>query len=71
MSVVLDITTDQQTAAPVCSDTLALADRHCLTVYDAAYLELASRKGLALATLDQDLHSAAKKAKIKLARGAI
>jgi predicted nucleic acid-binding protein len=30
-----------------------------LTVYDAAYLELAQRRGLPLATLDTDLRRAA------------
>lgn len=64
---VLDITTDQQTATQAWSDTLVLADQYRLTVYDAAYLELASRRGLPLATLDRELHSAAEKAKITLA----
>jgi predicted nucleic acid-binding protein len=38
---------------------LTLCDRHSLTVYDAAYLELAKRAGLALATLDDALRRAA------------
>jgi len=38
---------------------LALSARHGLTVYDAIYLELATRKGLPLATLDADLAKAA------------
>jgi predicted nucleic acid-binding protein len=38
---------------------LDLARRHRLTVYDAAYLELATRRGLTLATLDKDLQQAA------------
>ena len=37
----------------------ALAHRHRLTFYDAAYLELAHREGVALATLDQALVKAA------------
>ena len=37
-----------------------LADRHGLTVYDAAYLELALRLGAVLATLDGDLADAAR-----------
>jgi predicted nucleic acid-binding protein len=36
-----------------------LARRHKLTFYDAAYLELARREALALATLDDDLAAAA------------
>ena len=55
----LDITTDQQTDSYAWTDTLNLADRVQLTVYDAAYLELATRRGLPLATLDQDLGDAA------------
>jgi len=42
------------------SDTvLRLARTHRLSVYDAAYLELARREGLPLATLDADLRRAA------------
>ncbi len=36
-----------------------LADRHGLTTYDAAYLELALRRKLGLVTLDRDLADAA------------
>ena len=39
--------------------TLNLADHFRLTVYDAAYLELARRRALPLATLDQELLTAA------------
>ena len=39
--------------------TFQLARQHRLTVYDAAYLELASRKRLPLATLDHALEEAA------------
>lgn len=38
---------------------LTLARRHRLTVYDAAYLELARREGLPLASLDGAVRSAA------------
>jgi predicted nucleic acid-binding protein len=38
---------------------LRLARTHRLSVYDAAYLELAQRARLALATLDADLRTAA------------
>jgi predicted nucleic acid-binding protein len=44
-----------------------LAVEHELSAYDAAYLELAQRKGLGLATLDQRLHSAALRAGVKVA----
>ena len=46
--------------------TLLLADRHGLTVYDAAYLEIAKRKKIALATLDRDLRQAAESEGIEL-----
>lgn len=39
---------------------LALARRHRLTFYDAVYLELAQREGVALATLDDQLGTAAR-----------
>lgn len=38
---------------------LALSEKHGLTAYDAAYLELASRRQVPLGTLDADLRSAA------------
>jgi predicted nucleic acid-binding protein len=45
-----------------------LAHEHSLSAYDAAYLELAQRKGLSLATLDRHLTGAARKAGVKVAR---
>jgi predicted nucleic acid-binding protein len=45
---------------------LALARRHRLTVYDASYLELSLREGLALATLDADLARAARAERVSL-----
>jgi predicted nucleic acid-binding protein len=41
------------------SQTLKLADRQNLTVYDASYHELALRRSLPLATLDTELRRAA------------
>jgi predicted nucleic acid-binding protein len=55
LSISLDPETDRQAWGP----TLQLASRHGLTLYDAAYLELALRRGLPLATLDRELRSAA------------
>jgi len=51
---------------PSDASVLALARTHTLTVYDAAYLELAIRRGLPLATLDKDLLKAAKKERVPL-----
>ncbi|MBM3564266.1 MAG: type II toxin-antitoxin system VapC family toxin [Alphaproteobacteria bacterium] len=39
---------------------MSLARKHQLTVYDAAYLELSLRAGIALATLDAQLEHAAR-----------
>lgn len=41
-----------------------LARRHDLTVYDAAYLDLAATRGLGLATIDQELIAACRKARV-------
>lgn len=46
--------------------TVQLADLHRLTVYDASYLELAQRRRLPLATLDEALRAAASKSAVKL-----
>jgi len=55
----LDIVTDPTTAGRALGDTLNLARRYRLSVYDAAYLELALRTSHPLATLDADLAKAA------------
>lgn len=54
----LHITTDPQTDAYAWTTTLHLADRFRLTLYDAAYLELAHRRSLPLASLDGELCAA-------------
>jgi predicted nucleic acid-binding protein len=51
----LDVETDQH----AWGSTARLAARHRVTLYDAAYLELARRRDLPLATLDQALRAAA------------
>ena len=48
----LAIVTDEASEIRAWSATVQLAQRHLLTVYDAAYLELAQRRRLPLATLD-------------------
>ena len=45
---------------------LDLARRHGLSVYDAAYLEVAARRGLPIASLDLRLHQAAAANRIAL-----
>jgi len=56
----LPITLDSQTTNRVFGDTMAIARQNNLTSYDAAYLELALREELPLASLDSDLLKAAK-----------
>lgn len=61
----VDIEVDSATFAYALSDTLQLARRYKLSAYDASYLELALRSNMPLATLDEDLQKAAKKAGVK------
>jgi len=62
----LPIHVDPLTAHQAFNRTLALARIYKLTSYDAAYLELAIREGLSIATLDKDLRKAAKKAGVNI-----
>lgn len=55
----LPIRIDPDTDSYAWTTTLQLADRFQLTVYDAAYLELAVRRAIPLATLDDGLRPAA------------
>jgi predicted nucleic acid-binding protein len=57
--VELPIAIDPDTDAHVWTETLRLAVRFGLTMYDATYLELAQRRNLPLATLDKELQEAA------------
>ena len=57
---------DAQTVDQVWGATSALAGQFGLTVYDAAYLELAQRRRLPLATLDRDLRRAASAVEVEL-----
>ena len=60
------ITVDDETTERAWRETLELATRHGLTTYDAAYLELALRRRLPLATLDETLRKAATAARVPL-----
>ena len=55
----LDIQVDEETSARVFDYVLPLSRSHALTSYDAAYLELALRRRLPLASLDDDLRRVA------------
>ena len=62
----LRVAADGESAARVFGDMHSLALAHRLTSYDAAYLELALRRSLPLATLDDDLIRASKAAGVRV-----
>lgn len=62
----IPVRVDEATFHSAWGAILRLAVEHALTTYDAAYLELAQRCGIPLATLDDDLRRASRKAKVKL-----
>ena len=62
----LPIVLEQFPAAVVFDRIQRLSREHGLTTYDAAYLDLALDNGLPLATLDEDLARACKKARVRL-----
>jgi predicted nucleic acid-binding protein len=62
----LDIVVDAHTDANAWSDTQELAERFGLTLYDAAYIELASRRALPLATLDAEMRAAGRSLGLRL-----
>ena len=62
----LPLHVDPLTANKSFSRIMALARAYKLSSYDAAYLELAVREGLPIATLDKDLIKAAKKADVEI-----
>ena len=55
----LPVITDDETAQHCVDATAALARQYALTIYDAAYLELAIRRKSTLATTDRQLAKAA------------
>ena len=57
----LPIVIDPETGSRAFREILALARQERLTTYDAAYLELAMRKAIPLATLDRALARAARR----------
>lgn len=65
----LPIEVDHRPVRSVLDSHVALAEQYGLTAYDAAYLDLALRKGVPLATQDKALKAAAAKAGVKLASG--
>jgi predicted nucleic acid-binding protein len=64
----LPIKIDQECAGLAFAQLLDLAHHNQLSVYDAAYLELAMRRQLSLGCKDGPLRTAAKRAKVPLWR---
>lgn len=58
----IPVLTDDETNLRCPRETVRLAREFALTIYDAAYLELAIRHGAGLATVDRALACAARKA---------
>lgn len=65
----LPIHVDPETAKHAPLDTLQLAREYHLSSYDAAYLELAMREGVPIATQDKALKKAALKCGLKIFKG--
>ena len=66
ISLNLPVTTDTETGLRAGKESASLARQYDLTIYDAAYLELAIRQSAGLATVDRALARAAKAAGITL-----
>lgn len=64
LPVVIDISTPERAMGPIHS----LAREYKLSSYDAAYLELAMREGLPLATRDDQLTKVAKRCGVEILR---
>src|SRR5277367_1545033 len=64
----LPISVEAIEAGRAFEQTLSVARQQNLTEYDAAYLELALRTGLPLATLDDDLKQAARLVDVRLVK---
>ena len=62
----LEIVVDPETSDRAWEKTLDLAQQYRLSTYDAAYLELAMRRGVHLATFDKELTAACRRAGVKL-----
>ncbi len=55
----MPITVDPETDAHAWTTALRLSERFGLTLYDAAYVELAQRRSLPPATLNQEMRATA------------
>jgi predicted nucleic acid-binding protein len=62
----LPIVVEYESPEKAMKDLLGLARAHGLSSYDASYLDLAMRKGLPLATLDEKMKQAAASANVMI-----
>ena len=65
----LSIVQDTQPVSENLANVMPLARKYRLSAYDAAYLELAVRRSVPIATLDDKLRKAAQKAGVKIFAG--
>ncbi len=64
----LPIVVEQESPERMLKEIFAIARKHKLSSYDASYLDLAMRKGLPLATLDNNLIAAAKRSQVAIVK---
>ena len=64
----LPIIVEQEPPERMIHEILALARKHKLSSYDASYLDLAMRKGLSIATIDENLIAAAERSRVPIVR---
>ena len=62
----MQLTVDEEGTRNAFGKTSELAEKYGLTIYDATYLELASRRSLPLAWRDEALRNAAKQCGLKV-----
>ncbi len=66
----LPIMIEQESPDRMMREILALAREHQISSYDASYLDLAMRKGVPIATLDDGLIKAAERSQVPIMKGA-
>jgi len=65
----LPIIIEQESPERMIKEIFAVAREHNLSSYDASYLDLAMKKGLSLATIDNNLIDAAKRSHVPIVKG--
>ena len=65
----LPISVDQEPPERMIKEIFALAREHKLSAYDASYLDLAMKRGIPIATLDNRLMKTAKRSNVSIMPG--